>query len=101
MKRFWILFAIVLGFGGGFFVGKINLPQQEAVLKNPAALIEAKKKCSISDQKAKLYFKKYGTQKNTQEPINNQEWLEAQSWEQACTEALEELRSQLKTDNKE
>ena len=96
MKKVLILLAVIfISSLTGYFIGK---NEQDLNMKSFALnsiLDEIKEKCKTADIKGDIYSKKYDLKKDEQESMNSKEWFEAQAWEQACTESLYELRSQL------
>ena len=86
-NKIFLALIVVMSLIAGFFVGQTSTTSEQRLLQ------EVKEKCRTADQKGKAYFKKYGNHPAGKEPVNSPEWVDAQSWEQACTEALEELRA--------
>jgi len=96
MKKVIILLAVIfISSLTGYFFGKNeqNLNMKSSELS--PILDDVKEKCKTADLKGDIYSKKYDDKNEDQESMKSKEWFEAQSWEQACAESLNELRSQL------
>jgi hypothetical protein len=96
MKRIIVLFVVIfISSSIGYIIGKNGQNISIKPSTFSPVLDDIKEKCKTADIKGDIYFKKYDINKNEQESMKSKEWFDAQSWEQACTESLNELRSQL------
>ena len=100
MKVISFTFAIaVISLGVGFLIGQrqpMHFIDKEINTSELVILNELRKNCRTADKKGEIYFSRYGQDKKGSEPINSPEWVDAQSWEQACSDAFQALRIQFR-----
>jgi hypothetical protein len=96
------LLIVFLGFGFGFFFGRMADPVKKVSFNQNElnTLKDIHEKCKAADIKGDIYFKKYGNEKIKDEPVNSKEWVDAQAWEQACSDAFQNLREQIRDEKK-
>ena len=89
------VFSGVLGAGIGKQLSGQALLVYEFSHEEAKLYLDIKEKCKKADKMGTVFFKKYGNE-NSNEATASPEWNEAQSWEQACSDAFEHLRDYLK-----
>lgn len=101
MKKYlFYVLLILISIGTGWFLRQIRYPPSNAPMRSAEAqlLVNIREKCKMADIKGEIYFKKYGAAKSNDESLNSKEWVDAQSWEQACSDAFQELREQFRAE---